>query len=65
MRSRILTRIVASVVVADGLELGSTSVSASDGYHPSYQYKTITVYETVRKPASEWISGFQSLESEC
>jgi len=55
MRSRIFTRIMASVVVAAGLGLGSTAVSASDCYHPSYQYKTITVYETVRKPVSEWV----------
>ena len=55
MRSRILTSIFASAAVTFGLGLGATSVSASDCQHSSYQYKTVTVYETVRKPVSEWI----------
>jgi len=55
MRSRILTRIFASAAVAIALGLGATSVLASDCHYPSYQYKTVTVYETVRKPVSEWI----------
>jgi len=55
MRSRILTRIFVSAAIAITLGMGATSVSASDCYHPSYHYKTVTVYETVRKPVSEWI----------
>jgi hypothetical protein len=55
MRSKILNRILASVVVSSGLALGSTCALATDYSRPSYQYKTITVYENVRKPVSEWV----------
>jgi len=39
------------MVLAGATMIGSSSVSAGDSCHaPKYYYKTVTFYETVRKP---------------
>ena len=46
-----LRTLVASVALAGATLLGSSNAAAGDHCHvPQYCYKTVTVYETVRKP---------------
>jgi len=46
-----LRTLVATVALAGAAMIGSSSVSAGHSCHvPQYYYKTVTVYETIRKP---------------
>lgn len=46
-----LRNLVASAVLAGGIMMGSSTAFAGDYCHaPRYYYKTVTAYESVRKP---------------
>lgn len=46
-----LRTLMATMALAGVTMLGSSTLSAGDYCHaPKYSYKTVTVYETVRKP---------------
>ena len=46
-----LRTLVAAVALTGVILMGSATVSAGDSCHaPRYYYKTVTVYESVRKP---------------
>jgi hypothetical protein len=54
MRSNLRSFVVAAAV-AFGLAFSSTTASASDCHRPDCYYKTVIVYETVRKPCVHWV----------
>ncbi len=46
-----LRNLAAMAVLAGGILMGSSTASAGDSCHaPQYYYKTVTVYEAVRRP---------------
>jgi hypothetical protein len=60
MRSFFNTRVLAaSLVMAGCLAVGSPSASASSNcYVPQCHYKTVTVYENVRKPCVHYVTKY-------